>query len=270
MWLLVWAFVGVIFGFAFYPIASIFIAAALTLLIVVGYRLWSKIKRVRHDDDRKRIYKELLRWFLPSEEQRKKRLEQEAENERKRQLQAEEDERRRRQQVEEAERRRKEVEEADARAKWRQYHESKSMDEISEMDGKEFEEFLARLFLFMGFTDISLTPVNDQGGDLLCLSPSGIRIVVQAKRWKGSVGNDAVQELLGAMRHYKCAEGWVVTNSTFTQAAHELAGKDAEGCSAMGDGLFSYAIVGGGHHVAGRAANNQRGSGNAVSCAVEQ
>jgi hypothetical protein len=127
---------------------------------------------------------------------------------------------------EEDERRRKEAEELAARAKWRLYHESKTMDEISRMSGTEFEEFLARLFSRMGYTDIGLTPANDQGGDLLCLSPTGIRLVIQAKRWSGPVGNSAVQELLGAMLHYDRNEGMVVTNSTFTVAACELAKKD--------------------------------------------
>jgi hypothetical protein len=131
-------------------------------------------------------------------------------------------------QQEEEERRRKEAEESAARAKWRQYHESKTMADVSRMSGKEFKEFLARLFSRMGYTEVSLTPPNDQGGDLLCLSPSGSRIVIQAKRWTGSVGNSAVQELLGAMRHYGRAEGMVVTNSTFTDAARELAKKGSD------------------------------------------
>jgi restriction system protein len=91
------------------------------------------------------------------------------------------------------------------------------------MNGREFEEFLARLFGRMGYTEISLTPANDQGGDLLCLSPNGVAIVIQAKRWRGGVGNGAVQELLGAMRRYSRTAGMVVTNSTFTGAARELA-----------------------------------------------
>jgi hypothetical protein len=139
---------------------------------------------------------------------------------------AEREKQRKQQEVDE--RRRKEAEESAAREKWRLYHESKTMDEISMMSGTEFEEFLARLFSRMGYADIQLTPVNDQGGDLLCLSPSGRRIVIQAKRWKGSVGNEAVQELLGAMRNYGCTEGMVVTNSTFTQAAYELAKKGSD------------------------------------------
>jgi restriction endonuclease Mrr len=123
---------------------------------------------------------------------------------------------------------RREAEELAALRKWTQYHQSKTMDEISKMGGREFEEFLAHLFFRMGYTDISLTPPNDQGGDLLCRCPNGALIVVQAKRWRGSVGNDAVQELLGAMRHYDRLQGMVVTNSRFTDSARTLAKKDSD------------------------------------------
>lgn len=126
-------------------------------------------------------------------------------------------------QREEDERQRKEAEEAAARVKWRQYHESKTMDEISRMTGPEFEEFLERLFSRMGYTDVSLTAYNDQGADLVCRSPGGVRTAVQAKRWQDSVGNGAVMELLGGMRSNGCLEGIVVTNNTFTAAARELA-----------------------------------------------
>jgi proteasome lid subunit RPN8/RPN11 len=128
----------------------------------------------------------------------------------------------------EKERRRKEAEEATAHTIWRIYYESKTIDHVSRMSGIQFEEFLACLFSRMGYTEITLTPPNDQGGDLLCLSPSGVPIVIQAKRWKGNVGNDAVQELLGAMRHYVRTRGMVVTNSTFTQSARQLAGTGSD------------------------------------------
>jgi hypothetical protein len=132
-----------------------------------------------------------------------------------------------RKEEEEAERCRKEAEEMAARENWRRYHESKTLDDIAAMSGREFEEFLARLFSRMGYRDAKLTPANDQGADLVCLAPHGGRVAIQAKRWKGTVGNEAVQQLLGAMVYYGCVEGIVVTNSSFTAAARALAGKDS-------------------------------------------
>jgi restriction endonuclease Mrr len=128
-------------------------------------------------------------------------------------------------QKEEADRRYEEAKDRAARQEWRQYHESKTMDEISRMGGREFEEFLARLFSRMGYQQITLTATNDQGGDLVCRTPAGSPIVIQAKRWSCSVGNGSVQEVLGAMRYYDCTEGMVVTNSVFTDSARELANK---------------------------------------------
>ncbi len=93
------------------------------------------------------------------------------------------------------------------------------------MSGRDFERFLACLLARMGFSGVELTPTNDQGGDILCESPDGFRTVVQAKRWKAKVGNGAVQEVVGAMHYYSCKSGIIITNSTFTQAALDLAAK---------------------------------------------
>jgi restriction endonuclease Mrr len=173
-------------------------------LVVLAEDYWKKLDKEKKERTRKQREEEEL--------QRKK-------------VEHEEQERLKRQK-EEDERRRKEAEEIAARAKWAEFHESKTMVDVSMMTGLEFERFLKRLFTKMGYTNISLTPPNDQGGDLLCVSPGGTRIVVQAKRWRDSVGNGAVQELLGAMLLYDCVEGMVVTSSMFTAAAQELAGKD--------------------------------------------
>jgi hypothetical protein len=119
---------------------------------------------------------------------------------------------------------RRQREEPAARAKWNFYHASKSMEEISRMSGLEFEGFLAKLLSRMGYKDIDFTPaVNDQGADIICVSPEGERIAIQAKRWKGAVGNGAVQQVNGAKGHYRCTQAWVITNSSFTRAARELA-----------------------------------------------
>jgi len=128
--------------------------------------------------------------------------------------------------LEELQRRQKEKEEALAQTKWRNFHEWKTMRDVDEMNGLDFEKFLARLLTKMGYKNLCLTPINDQGGDLVGDSPKGMRVVVQAKRWKKPLGNAVVQELLGAMLHYGCQMGMIITNSTFTAAANPLAGKD--------------------------------------------
>ena len=184
--------------------------------IGVAYLVWSghtKQQRVAqekaHEAERKK--REHDAWLLTPQG----RAWQEEEREKQRRLQEEET------------RRRREAEESAARAKWRLYHDSMTMDQIARLTGRQFEEFLARLFARMGYRNITLTATNDQGGDLLCLSPGDVRTVIQAKRWQGGVGNGAVQEVYAAMALYKCAAGMVVTNSTFTAAAYELAAATA-------------------------------------------
>ena len=47
--------------------------------------------------------------------------------------------------------------------------------------------------------------------------------MVQAKRSKNPVGIKAVQEVAGAVRHYKGNKGRVITNNRFTENAYKLA-----------------------------------------------
>jgi HJR/Mrr/RecB family endonuclease len=103
------------------------------------------------------------------------------------------------------------------------------IDEIDNVAGSEFERFVARLFLAMGYDVQLVSSGADQGADLIVRKknpekPS--KIAIQAKRYKQPVGNAAVQELLGGMTYYGCSRGIVVTSSTFTRSARDLASKD--------------------------------------------
>lgn len=94
--------------------------------------------------------------------------------------------------------------------------------DIDQMSGKQFEEYLAELFSMMGYSTTVTKQAGDYGADLVITKDSH-RIVVQAKRYKKNVGIKAVQEIYGAINHYKAQEGWVVTNSSYTKAAESLA-----------------------------------------------
>jgi len=99
----------------------------------------------------------------------------------------------------------------------------KASVDVSEMRGVDFESHLMSLLREKGFTNIRGTPTTgDQGADLLA-KKDGKNIVIQAKRYTGSVGNKAVQEVASAVSFYGGDEGWVITNSTFTKSAKELA-----------------------------------------------
>jgi hypothetical protein len=93
----------------------------------------------------------------------------------------------------------------------------------SEMTGREFETYVSRVLSHNGFVEIRGTPVTgDQGADLIA-KKDGKTIIVQAKRYEGPVSNAAVQEVTSAVMFYRGDEGYVITNSTFTTSARQLA-----------------------------------------------
>ncbi|WP_233212287.1 restriction endonuclease [Sporosarcina sp. P16b] len=97
-----------------------------------------------------------------------------------------------------------------------------SIEEIDNMTGRQFEEYVGTLFSSFGY-DVTYTPTTgDYGADLLLKKGKEV-IVVQAKRYKKSVGVKAVQEVLPAVKFYKADATWVITNSTYTKQALMLA-----------------------------------------------
>ena len=95
---------------------------------------------------------------------------------------------------------------------------------IDAMNGTQFEEFLAVLFVHLGYRVQHVGMSHDFGADLV-LTSSRKLIVVQAKRYSGNVGIGAVQEALGAVQYYHGTRGMVVASSGFTESARELAAR---------------------------------------------
>ncbi len=96
-------------------------------------------------------------------------------------------------------------------------------DEINYMSGPEFERFMADVFRQKGYEVEETRLSGDQGVDLILPDLDGKRVVVQLKRWTPPVGNKAVQATFAGMAHYQAQEGWIITTSTFTKSARELA-----------------------------------------------
>jgi len=94
---------------------------------------------------------------------------------------------------------------------------------IDRMEGREFEEFLGEVFDRAGYKVEVTQASGDFGADLLIEDDAGYRIAVQAKRYNGKVGLEAVQQVAAAVPFYGVDEGWVVTNSVYTEAAYQLA-----------------------------------------------
>lgn len=93
---------------------------------------------------------------------------------------------------------------------------------FSKLNGSDFERLLYRLYESMGYAVQPNGRTGDQGGDLIAVKDQE-RLSIQAKCWKNSVGNGAVQEAAAARSHYDCNKAIVITNSTFTKEAIALA-----------------------------------------------
>lgn len=89
--------------------------------------------------------------------------------------------------------------------------------------GVRFELTVAEYHRRKGY-EAELTPhSHDYGADII-LFFNHKKIVVQVKYLSdGKVSIGAVQEIAGAIKHFNADEGWVITNSTFTKNAIELA-----------------------------------------------
>jgi len=93
---------------------------------------------------------------------------------------------------------------------------------VDSMNGYEFEDFLVKLFSYLGYEVEETARSQDQGADLF-VKRFDKRVVIQAKNYTDNVGNSAVQQSLAAKAFYGCDEAMVVTNSYFTPSARELA-----------------------------------------------
>ena len=93
---------------------------------------------------------------------------------------------------------------------------------IDAMDGVEFEYYVAGLLRKSGFLNVSLTEKYDYGVDVVA-DKDGIRWGIQAKRYSGPVGANAIRQVIAGLKLYGCDKSIVVTNSTFTTFAKRLA-----------------------------------------------
>jgi HJR/Mrr/RecB family endonuclease/uncharacterized protein (DUF697 family) len=96
------------------------------------------------------------------------------------------------------------------------------LEQVDQMSGVDFEEFLAYLFRKKGYT-VQMTPrTNDYGADLI-ISKYGKKTIVQAKRYASKLNNSPIQEAYTAIQHYQADDAMVITNNYFTANAQNLA-----------------------------------------------
>lgn len=103
---------------------------------------------------------------------------------------------------------------------------------LMELSPKEFESLIANLFEKMGLETRQTRPSRDGGVDCVAYDPRPIlggRVVIQAKRYKNTVGVSAVRDLFGTMQNEGASKGILVTTSGYGKASFEFAdGKPLE------------------------------------------
>jgi restriction system protein len=103
---------------------------------------------------------------------------------------------------------------------------------LMELSPGEFESLITNLFQKMGL-DTKLTQASRDGGvDCVAYDSRPIlggKVIIQAKRYKNTVGVSAVRDLFGTVHNEGASKGILVTTSGYGKAAHEFAnGKPIE------------------------------------------
>ncbi len=114
-------------------------------------------------------------------------------------------------------------------------------DVLSELDQRpnlmeltpfEFESLVTNLFQKMGLETRQTQASRDGGVDCVAFDPRPIfggKVVIQAKRYKHTVGVSAVRDLYGTVQNEGASKGILVTTSGFGKASFEFAaGKPLE------------------------------------------
>lgn len=115
------------------------------------------------------------------------------------------------------------------------------------LNGYQFEQTCAKILQSKGYFDIEVTKSSgDQGVDIIA-SKGLVKYAVQCKYYSSPVGNKAVQEVYAGAKYYDCSNCIVMTNSTFTKSAKELAAKLGvqlwEKCTAVKNHGFLYNLL---------------------------
>lgn len=97
-----------------------------------------------------------------------------------------------------------------------------NMIDVDAMTGEDFEKYLAEILKDRGYSKVQLTEKYDLGVDIIA-EKDGVRWGIQAKRYKNLVLAAAVRQVVTALKGYDCQRSMVITNSTYSRPARELA-----------------------------------------------
>ena len=103
---------------------------------------------------------------------------------------------------------------------------------LMELSPRDFESLITNLFEKMGLETRQTQASRDGGVDCVAYDPRPIfggKVVIQAKRYKHTVGVSAVRDLYGTMQNEGASKGILVTTSGYGKASFEFAdGKPLE------------------------------------------
>lgn len=97
---------------------------------------------------------------------------------------------------------------------------------LMELSPTEFEALIQNLFTQMGLEARQTRPSRDGGVDCVAWDPRPIfggKVVIQAKRYKNTVGVSAVRDLFGTLQNEGASKGILVTTSGYGQASYDFA-----------------------------------------------
>src|SRR4030081_816494 len=101
-----------------------------------------------------------------------------------------------------------------------------------ELTPSEFEALISNLFTKMGLETRQTQASRDGGVDCVAFDNRPIfggKVVIQAKRYKNTVGVSAVRDLFGTVQNEGASKGILVTTSGYGGASYEFAdGKPLE------------------------------------------
>jgi restriction system protein len=97
---------------------------------------------------------------------------------------------------------------------------------LMDLSFTEFEVLIQNLFTKMGLEARQTRPSRDGGVDCVAWDPRPIfggKVVIQAKRYKNTVGVSAVRDLFGTLQNEGASKGILVTTSGYGQASFDFA-----------------------------------------------
>ena len=103
---------------------------------------------------------------------------------------------------------------------------------LMELTSQQFESLIQNLFEKIGLDTRQTRPSRDGGVDCVAYNTDPIlggKVVIQAKRYKNTVGVSAVRDLFGTLQNEGASKGILVTTSGYGKASYDFAeGKPIE------------------------------------------